>query len=210
MHNQFIIRVGYAIFSLIFPSKIYNKENLPSGKAVIIANHFSVLDPCYMFGLMKKDVYFLAKKEAIKENLSGKFLRSLGAIPIDRDNNDVRAMMNAMKVVKGDVKNKLVIFPEGTRNKKDKNIQPLKGGAGLFAVRTKTPIVPIIFYGKAKAFHKTRIIVGEPFELTEFYDKKIQKEDVEQIDAILLKKMLVAQQKLYELVDTKKRKKKCK
>ncbi len=207
MHNQFIIKVGYAIFSLIFPSKIYNKNNLPAGKAVIVSNHFSVLDPCFMFGLMKKDIYFLAKKEAIKDNSTGKFLRSLGAIPIDRDNNDIRAMMNAMKVIKGETNNKLVIFPEGTRNKKDRNIQQLKGGAGLFAVKTKTPIVPIIFYDKAKAFKRTKIIIGEPFELTEFYDTKIQKEDVEVIDKILLDKMLETQQKLCELVETKKGKK---
>lgn len=211
MHNQFIIRVGYAIFSLIFPSKFYNKENFPKGKAVIIANHYSVLDPCFIFGLTKKEVYFLAKKEAIKENWTGKFLRSLGAIPIDRENNDVRAMMTAMKVIKGDTNNKLVIFPEGTRNKVDNNIQELKGGAGLFAVRTKTPIVPMIFYRKAKAFRRTKIILGEPFELTEFYDKKIQKEDVELIDKILREKMVQEQEKLYAIINDKKKKgNKCK
>ena len=97
------------------------------------------------------------------------------------------------------------------RSKIVNNIQELKGGAGLFAVRTKTPIVPMIFYRKAKAFRRTKIILGEPFELTEFYDKKIQKEDVELLDKILREKMVQEQEKLYAMINNKKKKgKKCK
>ena len=206
MHNPFYIRPAYFLFSLFFPSKVYNKENLPKGRAVFVANHYTALDPCYMFRFYKKNIYFLAKKEAMQKKVSSALLKNAGAIPIDRENNDVRAMMNAMKVLKED--NKLVIFPEGTRNKKSEELQELKGGAGLFAVRTKSPIVPVMFYNRAKIFRRVYFIIGEPFELTEYYDKKLTQEDYEKIDSIIREKMIETRKKLIELRE--KKKKKCK
>lgn len=63
---------------------MYNKKNIPEGKAVIIANHYSAVDPCFMFKFAKKNIYFLSKKEALEKKLSAKILKSVGAIPIDR------------------------------------------------------------------------------------------------------------------------------
>ena len=205
MHNPFLVRPLYFLYSLIFPSKAYNKENFPKGRALIVANHYSALDACYMYKFVKKDIFFLAKKEALKKKFASWFLKEVGAIPIDRENNDVRAMMNAMKVLKED--KKLVVFPEGTRNKVDMELKDIKGGAGVFAVKTKTPVVPIIFYNRAKAFRRRIMIVGKPFELTEFYDKKLQKEDIDKIDEIIREKMLEAQKEIREI---KSKKKKCK
>ena len=115
MHNPWVVKPLWALFTLIFPSKVYGKNNFPQGKALIVANHYTAIDPCYMLKFAKKDIFFLAKKEAIENKRFGKFLISVGAIPIDRENNDVRAMMNAIKVLKEE--KKLVVFPEGTRNK---------------------------------------------------------------------------------------------
>lgn len=42
-------------------------------------------------------------------------------------------MMTAMKLLKDG--NKLVVFPEGTRNKVNEELQEIKGGAGVFAVK---------------------------------------------------------------------------
>lgn len=206
MHNPLLIRTGYFLFSLIYPSKAYNKENFPEGRAVIVSNHFTAMDPCFMFRFCKKNIYFLAKKEALQKKVLSPILKEAGAIPIDRENNDVRAMMNAMKIIKNG--NKLVIFPEGTRNKVNDELQELKGGAGFFAVRTKTPIVPIMFYKRAKVFRKTYYIVGKPFELTEFYDKKLTQEDYAKIDDIIKEKMIETRNELIEIKT--KRKKKCK
>ena len=87
-------------------------------------------------------------------------------------------------------------------------MQELKGGAGVFAVKTKSPVVPVMFYKKAKIFRRTYLIVGEPFELSEYYDKKLTKEDYEEIDEIIRKKMLETREKLKEL--RAKKGKKCK
>ena len=78
-------------------------------------------------------------------------------------------------------------------------MQELKGGAGVFAVKTKSPVVPVMFLKKPKAFRRTYYIVGEPFELSEFYDKKLVKEDYDKIDAVIREKMIFTREKLKEL-----------
>lgn len=197
MHNQFYVRSCYFLFSLIFPSKVYQRENFPRGKALIVANHYSAFDPAFMYKFTKRDLFFLCKKEAMEKKLPRKLLAEAGAIAIDRETNDMRAMMNAIKVLKEG--KKLVVFPEGTRNRTGDELQELKGGAGVFAVKTKSPVVPVMFLKKPKAFRRTYYIVGEPFELSEFYDKKLVKEDYDKIDAVIREKMIFTREKLKEL-----------
>ena len=61
-----------------------------------------------------------------------------------------------------------------------------------------------MFLSKPKIFRKTKLIVGEPFELTEFYDKKLTSEDIQQIDDIIKEKMIEQREKLKKLVSKKK------
>ena len=94
------------------------------------------------------------------------------------------------------------------RNKTGEELQELKGGAGVFAVKTKSPVVPVMFLKKPRIFRRTFYIVGKPFELDEFYDKKLVKEDYDKIDSIIRDKMLKTREKLKEY--RRKKGKKCK
>ena len=54
---------------IIYPCKIYGKENLKKGKAVLTMNHTSNLDAVnIVLGTFEKK-YFLAKKELFKNKL---------------------------------------------------------------------------------------------------------------------------------------------
>ncbi len=190
------------IANRIYPCKFFGKENLPAGGAVIVSNHFSVFEVLHYTNISKEKSFFLSKKEVCKSKISNKFFTSFGAIPIDRSKPDMKAMLSAMRVLKED--EKLIVFPEGTRNKTGTTeLQEIKGGAGVFAVRTKKPIVPAMLLRKPRIFRKTKIIIGKPFELTEFYDKKITEEDISAMDKIIREKMIAEQKKLRELVSKK-------
>lgn len=192
------------IANIIFPSKIYGKENIPDGKVVIVSNHFSVVDPVQYLNIGKDRPYYLAKKEIAKNKFSSWLFRSFGAIPIDRDKPDMKAMLGAIRVLKDN--QKLLIFPEGTRNKTGtSDLQPLKGGAGVFSTMTKAPIVPCMILKKTRAFRKTKIIIGKPFELCEFYDKKLSDEDILAMDVIISEKMIAEHEKLKRICSKKKR-----
>ena len=60
----------------------------------------------------------------------------------------------------------------------------------LFAVKSKSPIVPIWISKKPKVFRKTKIVIGEPYELSEFYDKKLDEKTLKKAGEIVNKKLI--------------------
>ena len=204
MKINFWRRCLLCVAHAFFPCKIYGKENLIEGSAVIASNHFSIIDCLHQTKLKvgKDTPYFLAKKQLFEKKFTNWLLKGYGGIAIDRDNPDMKAMLTCLKILKsGD---KLLIYVEGTRNKSGTTeLQEIKGGAGVFAVKAKCPIIPVMLLNKPKIFRKTKIIVGKPFYLEEFYDKKINDESILEMDEIIKNKMIEQQQILKEKVLSK-------
>ena len=111
----------------------------------------------------------------------------------------MKSLLEAIKEIKKG--NKLCIFPEGKRNVSGtSDLQEIKGGSVIFSVKAKCPIVPIMMLKKAKMFSKTRIIIGKPFELSDYYGKKLSEEDIAYLDQIVREKMIEQQDILKQLV----------
>ena len=201
MHSLYKIPLFFA--KLLYPCKIYGKENIPKGSAVLVCNHFHAVDCVYVAMAYNSDISFLAKKELFKKKGVSKLLKSLGGIPIDRDNPDMKTMLSLMKILKEG--HKLTVFPEGTRNKTGTTeLQPIKGGAVLFAVKTKTPVVPVMILKKAKLFVRNKMIIGKPFTLDDFYDKKLSNSEIDDLAEIVSKKMKEEYESLLSKVKRKK------
>ena len=173
---------------IFYPIKVFRSEEVPVGRTVFVCNHLSNIDTVFMMELAKKDLYLLAKKELFKNKLFGKVLKSFGGIPIDRENPDVKSVILATRLLKED--KKLLIFPEGTRNKTGAELLPIKGGSVIFAVKTKSPIVPVFINRKARLFRKTYMMIGKPFELSEYYDKKLTEQDFNDLSNVIRDKIL--------------------
>src|SRR3954462_15058035 len=96
-------------FHLYFRMSRIGREHIPAtGPCIIAANHRSFLDPFIIGTLIRRPVYFVAKKELFRNRLQAWFLNSLGAFPIDRGNADQDAMSAAREILeRGDV---VVIF----------------------------------------------------------------------------------------------------
>ena len=175
--------------SILHPTFIKGKKNLPKGKAILSCNHYSNWDiALYILNTTEK-IKILAKKELFKNKLFGAILRNFGGIEIDREGNDINAIKNCMKALKSD--KKLFVFPEGTRLKNEADILgEIKSGMALIAIKTKTPIVPIWIGRKPKIFRKRVYTIGKPFELSEFYGVKLDEETLEKANAVVREKML--------------------
>ncbi len=206
---NFFQKLLIKIAGFLYPSKIYGLNNVCDSNTLICCNHLSMIDVVYLSKIFDKDTHFVAKKEVVENKIFGRLLRGFGAIPIDRENVDIRSIMNIVKVLKNG-KN-LVIFPEGTRNKTGStNLLPFKGGSMVFAVKTKKPILPIIIYKKAKLFRKNHVIIGKPIELIDFYGKELNDQTVFSMESFVRDRMIELQNELTEIVLSKKKRRKVK
>ena len=185
-----IVRIVLWIpLSILHPTFIYGRKNRPKGKAILCSNHRSNWDIVNYLLHTSECVKILAKKELKNNKFFGFILKHLGAIFIDRDGNDVNAIKECMKALKAG--KKLFIFPEGTRLKDESLVLgEVKSGLALIAIKTKTPIVPVWHVSKPKAFRKSKILIGEPYELTEFYGKKLDEATLNEANEIVRQKML--------------------
>lgn len=175
--------------TLLHPTFIKNRKNMPKGKVIISCNHRSNWDIVLYLLFTREKICILAKKELFKNKFLAWILKSLGAVPIDRDKNDVGAIKTCIKALKGG--KKLFIFPEGTRLKDDKEVLgEIKSGMSMIAIKTKTPIVPVWIQRKPKIFQKSVYIIGQPFELSDFYDNKIDEVTLNKASQIVRSKML--------------------
>lgn len=191
-------------FYLLKPFKYYGNKKPPEGACIFVCNHYNMLDPVYMAATTWECIHFIAKRSISDAFFVGTVARSVKIIPVNRDGNDVRALLDCFKCLKNG--EKIGIFPEGTRNKTGADMLPFKHGASVMSIRTKTPIVPMMIYQKPRWFRKAHILMGEPIEFTEYYDKKLTDEDFIEADEKLRNIMLKMREDHKDFLENKKKK----
>ncbi|WKY47251.1 lysophospholipid acyltransferase family protein [Eubacteriaceae bacterium ES3] len=171
--------IVYFINLLIFNFKIRGKENIPkTGSALICPNHVSIYDPCVIASITPRYIHFMAKAELFKNPFLRWLLTHLYAFPVNRGNVGMETIKTSLKVLRE--QELLGIFPEGTRVKEGERIPPASGFV-VFALKTKSPIIPVRIVGKYGFRRKIEIVVGEPIYLTEYYGKKHSEEELKKI-----------------------------
>ena len=191
-----------------YPFKAVGAKKVADGPCVYVCNHYRMIDPMYILPTTKEGVHFVAKKESLDIPVLGFFIKKVKTIPVNRDGNDARAIMDVLKCLKhGD---KIAVYPEGKRNMTNEPFLSFKSGSALFAIRSKVPIVPVVIYQKARFFRMNYVIYGEPFELNEYYGVKLTDELLKEADDKILAKMQQLWAEQDNFLKQKKGKKKCK
>jgi len=144
-------------------------ENLPQDQGfVLAANHTSNFDP-WPLGLPlwpRRQLRFMAKSELFNPILAP-ILRAGGAFRVRRGEGDVEAMRTAVELVQsGEI---VVMFPEGTRQKKGLLKRPHTGAARI-ALTSRAPLVPAAIAGADRLLRlgPLRVAYGEPLDLSEY------------------------------------------
>ena len=192
---------GYKLFkvllypvALTYKPKIYGKENLPAeGGFIIAANHRKAEDPAFAVMATNRIIHWLAKKE-LHDGKFGWFFRAGGTIPVNRGVHHTGVMEEAEEVLnQGHV---IGIYPEGTRNKTEEPIQPLRFGAVRLAQKTGAPLVPMATAGINGRFKSNvAVCIGEPYTIEP--DADLEKEN-EKLRNKLTELYLLAEEKSTE------------
>ncbi|MBU8683110.1 1-acyl-sn-glycerol-3-phosphate acyltransferase [Bacillus haynesii] len=180
---------GYAakaILSLRGGIKVYNKENLPKDTGFVIAcTHAGWVDVVALgVGILPMEIHYMAKKELFENKLSGSFLSSINAFPVDRENPGPSSIKTPIKLLK---EGKIVgIFPSGTRSSED---VPLKRGAVTIAQMGKAPLVPAAYSGPSNGKGlfkrgKMKLIIGEPLNQEDFAQYSSKEKLVKMTEAL--------------------------
>lgn len=136
----------------------YGKENLPEEQGYLMTpNHQGLFDALILF-----DTHDLPFKAVVKKELMDVFvlkdvLRMIEFQTIDRENlrSSIRVIRNVSKeLAKG---MNYVIFPEGTRCRKENQMLEFKGGTFKSVIDAKKPIVPVALIDCYKVFDNNTI-----------------------------------------------------
>jgi 1-acyl-sn-glycerol-3-phosphate acyltransferase len=189
----------FSAISSFFSLKVIHKSRIESGPGIIVCNHLRMMDVVLLtFVFRKENIVYVAKAEAFKNAFVRWFFNRMGAISIDRENADAKAMIRIVRALKQG--KKVCIFPEGTRNKVDLELLPIKNGASVMAAMAKTPIFPVIQYNRFRVFHRSTIIIGEKYELTQYYGKKMTSEEMDAAGADMRERLLALQAEVREIM----------
>ncbi len=152
----------------------YGKNNFDHNRNyVVVGNHVSHLDPIYIAAFFPKPLHYMAKKELFESKFLKWLLEHIGAFPVNREAADLGAVKKALRLLKDN--ESMGIFPEGGRAEKWDE-QALKQGAAFFALRSKTPVLPVVIFGTKQAKpkgsnwvtpKKVRILYGQPIPIPE-------------------------------------------
>jgi 1-acyl-sn-glycerol-3-phosphate acyltransferase len=135
-------------------------ERLATGPCIFTPNHQSHFDIAALLGYLPGSNRFAAKREMFAEPILGAVLRTMGMIPVDRD--DPQASIGRLNRLALDGSS-VIIFPEGTRSP-DGNLLPFKKGAFVAAIALGVPVVPVVCKGTARIMprgHYLSIVPGE-------------------------------------------------
>ena len=131
-------------------------EKIPQNtRFLLVGNHRSNFDPIITWNVFKQyDLAFISKESNFKIPIFGRFIRKCCFMAIDRENpkNALKTVINASELLKNNEVS-VAVYPEGTRNKENKELLPFHNGVFKISQKAKVPIVIVAIDG-TELIHK--------------------------------------------------------
>ncbi len=172
MFYKILYILCYLPLKILFPIKVVGKENLMKSKAILCCNHQSNIDFIPIYYAAKTKVFALCKKELYSNKIKSWFYKQMRTIPINRKNPELSSIKKCLNVLK-DNKN-LLIFPQGTRATTEE-VNGIKQGIAMFALKSGAPIIPMVYLKKNRIFRRNKLVIGKPM----YFDFEYSKENAQ-------------------------------
>lgn len=137
--------------------------------AVLVANHRSSVDPCFIQLAAGDRVHWMVAGEYFKVPIVGALLRGFQCIPTNRGGVDTASTKQAIELAK---RGQFVgMFPEGRINRTENSWMSVRPGAALVALRARVPLVPLWIEGARMGTSvlspffmptRVRVFLGQP------------------------------------------------
>ncbi len=171
-----LLPLAWIVFHIGFRVECIGRENLKKGRTsgcIIAPNHVSAIDPVFVVitRFWGRRMVVFAKKELFEINvLLTWFFRWMGALCVRGTREELDVIDQTVEACRNG--GTLLIFPEGTREKEGKLLQP-KSGLFVIAAQAAVDVVPVrILYdtpdGRMKLFCKVKVVYGEPMPAAQF------------------------------------------
>lgn len=166
------------ILRLFWRFKKIGEEHIPEAGGVIIAsNHAAYVDPPFLGAAARREFFYLAKAELFSNALFGWLISKYNAIPVTRGAFDRRAIARAIELLKEG--KALLLFPEGTRSRDDRFLEP-KLGLGKIALEAGVPIVPAYIHNSGRLLgtflRRRRLIISFDLPISNTFLEKLPKD----------------------------------
>ncbi len=131
----------------------------PRRPYVVVSNHLSNAD-VPLISTLPWDMKWIAKDSLFRVPAIGWMMKMAGDIPVDR--KDRRSGVLALQRARWYLQNRssVMFFPEGTRSR-DGRMQRFKDGAFKLAIKTQTPILPLVLDGSQTCLPKNSWKFGD-------------------------------------------------
>ena len=143
--------VAFPFYFFGFSYRYSGRANVPRrGPVLLVSNHQSMLDPVLIGACTNRYLTFLARSTLFSVPVIGPLIRSLNAIPIDRNmgKDGIQSVLERLTLGQA-----VLMFPEGERTHTGE-VQPLKPGVSLLIKRVMCPIVPVGIAGCFAAWNR--------------------------------------------------------
>lgn len=176
------------------------KENIRKGQSyIIVSNHQSAFDIVLLYRLWMH-FKWVAKRELFKVPVIGWNLWLNKHIAIDRTSLKGARKMITEAQKNLNMRNSVLIFPEGTRST-DGIIKRFRDGAFVLAKKTNFPILPVVIEGSMEVFPKKGYVLkgSQTFRmriLPEISPESYQNKSVDELTKEVHKIMTIEHQKL--------------
>lgn len=190
-YNQFLVHV---LWRADLPERL---PIPPDQGAVVICNHKSSIDPCFIQAVAgTRVIHWMVAQLYSESTLLGWMLSIAETIPVHREGRDVSPLKRAIRLAAG---GELVgILPEGRINTTEKFMRKVRPGAVLVALKARVPILPC--YIEGSPYHdklwrplfmraRARLVIGEPIDLSPYYGKEREEGVVTKLTADCVKEI---------------------